>query len=426
MTGRQRILVVSHGHPIESKGGGELAAYLLSGEFERQQHEVLFLAAARDPSSTRLGALRIPGNGARGNELIFDTASDYFHLGNVDLSCLAVFRRVLERFQPTVVNFHHYFRLGVEALREVKRYDPRVPVVVTLHEFLAICHRDGQMLKSDGRLCFRSSPEECAACFPGRSPAQFYARKRYVRTFFDLADAYVSPSRFLMSRYVDWGLPSTKFTQIENGQPPLANEGATPSGSPIDKAPDDRPRRRFAFFGQINPYKGVDLLLEAMSLLPRTDRSEMTLEIYGGGLQTQTEEFRAKVASLHDRVRGQVTFHGEYEPSQLGDLIGRCDWVVMPSIWWENSPLVIQEAFKYGKPVICAGIGGMAEKVKHMKTGLHFRAQNARDLADTLVVAARTPDLWRQFVDNISAPPKLSDCAREYLALFASLQPRSG
>ena len=49
------------------------------------------------------------------------------------------------------------------------------------------------------------------------------------------------------------------------------------------------------------------------------------------------------------------------------------DWVVVPSIWWENSPLVIQEAFLHGRPVICSDIGGMAEKVRHGVDGLHFR-----------------------------------------------------
>jgi len=52
------------------------------------------------------------------------------------------------------------------------------------------------------------------------------------------------------------------------------------------------------------------------------------------------------------------------------------DWVVVPSIWWENSPLVIQEAFAHGRPVICSDIGGMAEKVAHEKNGLHFRAND--------------------------------------------------
>lgn len=422
-----RVLIVSHGHPQQSKGGGEMAAHQLHDEFTRQGHSSLLLAASTPTARLHPGALAAPDRArADGSELLLAAASDDFHLGSVDPPSLRMFRRVLDRFRPAVVNFHHYFRIGVEAIREVKRFDRNVPVVLTLHEYLAICHRHGQMLKTNGQLCFRSSPTECAACFPERSPAQFHARKRYIQSFLQRADAYVSPSKFLVERYVDWGLPAERFSVIENGQTvPRPDERiiAPPIQLRPDGTPDhDAPRRRFAFFGQINPYKGVDLLLEAMNLLSREDRKDVIVEIYGGGLGGQSQEFRAKIDGLHEKVRRQVTFHGEYEPSQLGNLITRCDWVVVPSIWWENSPLVIQEAFKYKRPVICAGIGGMAEKVEHMKTGLHFRAHNARDLAETLVFAARMRGLWFDLVKNIVPPTTVTESAQAYLALFQRLQ----
>ena len=60
--------------------------------------------------------------------------------------------------------------------------------------------------------------------------------------------------------------------------------------------------------------------------------------------------------------------------SDLPRLMAEVDWVVVPSLWWENSPLVIQEAFLHGRPVICSDIGGMAEKVTDGVNGLHFRA----------------------------------------------------
>ena len=70
------------------------------------------------------------------------------------------------------------------------------------------------------------------------------------------------------------------------------------------------------------------------------------------------------------------------------------DWVVVPSRWWENSPLVIQEAFLHGRPVICSDIGGMAEKVTDGVNGLHFRAGDARGLARVIEKAVNTEGLW--------------------------------
>ncbi|MCZ8109179.1 MAG: glycosyltransferase, partial [Burkholderiales bacterium] len=61
------------------------------------------------------------------------------------------------------------------------------------------------------------------------------------------------------------------------------------------------------------------------------------------------------------------------------------DWIIVPSIWWENSPVVIQEALAIGKPVLCSRIGGMAEKVEDGVTGAYFEAGSASDLALRLV-----------------------------------------
>jgi glycosyltransferase involved in cell wall biosynthesis len=83
--------------------------------------------------------------------------------------------------------------------------------------------------------------------------------------------------------------------------------------------------------------------------------------------------------------------------------MSKIDWVVVPSTWWENSPLVIQEAFGHGKPIICSDIGGMAEKVTDGVNGLHFRARDPDDLAQKLEEAATTPGLWDQLRKGI--PP---------------------
>ena len=75
-------------------------------------------------------------------------------------------------------------------------------------------------------------------------------------------------------------------------------------------------------------------------------------------------------------------------------MMAAVDWVVVPSVWWENSPLVIQEAFAAGRPVICSDIGGMAEKVSDGINGLHFRIGDPEDLAATIHRAVGTPGLW--------------------------------
>jgi glycosyltransferase involved in cell wall biosynthesis len=89
--------------------------------------------------------------------------------------------------------------------------------------------------------------------------------------------------------------------------------------------------------------------------------------------------------------------------------MARVDWVVVPSIWWENSPLVIQEAFLCGKPVICSDIGGMAEKVENGVSGIHFRRGDAEHLAEVMKRAAETPTLWQKLRSGIPEVHGMND-----------------
>jgi len=97
------------------------------------------------------------------------------------------------------------------------------------------------------------------------------------------------------------------------------------------------------------------------------------------------------------------------------------DWVVVPSVWWENSPLVIQEAFQQGRPVICSDIGGMAEKVTDGINGLHFTTGDAMSLADTLKRATTTPGLWEALREKIPAIYPMDDHVKELDRIYGSL-----
>src|SRR5438067_2451574 len=123
-------------------------------------------------------------------------------------------------------------------------------------------------------------------------------------------------------------------------------------------------------------------------------KSPVTLRIHGANLDIQDGEFKRKIAALLEETTRSVTLAGKYDSSDLPHLMRDIDWVVVPSIWWENSPLVIQEAFLHGRPVICSNVGGMAEKVDNGVNGLHFRVGGPVLLAQVIREAANTPGRW--------------------------------
>lgn len=133
----------------------------------------------------------------------------------------------------------------------------------------------------------------------------------------------------------------------------------------------------------------------------RTPKPRPHLYLHGANLDVQRHEFQVELKELLDQATN-VTLVGRYGPDELVEIMSQVDWIVVPSIWWENSPLVIQEAFMYGRPVITSDIGGMAEKVTDGVNGLHFRAGNARSLADVMARAAADRELWDRLR---SAPP---------------------
>jgi glycosyltransferase involved in cell wall biosynthesis len=231
-----------------------------------------------------------------------------------------------------------------------------------------------------------------------------------------VADHFISPSQFLVDRYVDWGLPAEKFTVIENG---------LDIAEPVEPRPlpDANGRRaRFAYFGQITAFKGVDVLLDAVTRIPESVwGDDAQLLIFGGNLERQPKAFQEKIEALVERAGSRVRFYGAYQNSEMPRLMKSVDWTIIPSIWWENSPIVIQESFFHGRPLISSNVGGMAEKITDGVDGLHFRVGSSEDLIDRMVEALTDPTLWGRLRAGIQRPIDINECASVHLDLYREL-----
>lgn len=409
--GGKRILVMAHAHPDFSLGGGEIAAYNLFRAYREHPgvEDAWFLGRAERGSAQPTGAIGL----RRGNEYVWDQGIGDWHLMKAAHrdSVIDGFAELLRALRPTVVHAHHYMHLGLEFLRVIRSVDPSIRIWMTLHEYMAICRNNGQMIKTDGRtLCNRSSPEECRRCFPRHSAEDFWLRRHFFMRHFDLVDRFISPSAFLRQRYIDWGIAAERIEVIENGQ---AGELPLPP-RPIG---DGELRNRFGFFGQVTPYKGLDVVLAALAQMKRKDRRRILLEVHGANLDKQTDEYRERVEALRAPLmdEGTVQWVGPYQPHDLRRRMAGVDWVLVPSIWWENSPMVIQEAFLCGRPLLVSDIGGMAEKVRDGVDGLHVANANGLAWGDALLRAASEEGLWERLRQGINKPESHARIASRHL-----------
>jgi len=270
------------------------------------------------------------------------------------------------------------------------------------------------MVRTSGALCEGATPEACAGCFPDIPAASFRQRERALQSIYASVDAFIAPSHFLARRHIDWGLEAGRVAVIDN---------VTRVAAPHPSGPASSRRNRFAFFGQLNPFKGVDLVLEAVISVPAEDWQGARLAIHGSGLERQPAPFRQRVQALLEAAGDRVDFRGPYPNTDVDQLMAEADWIVMPSIWWENAPVVIQEAFRNHRPVIAANLGGMAEKVRDGVDGLLFKPRDAASLGAALT-AAQSPDLWSALTAEITPPPAPADTADQHLALYRALRSR--
>lgn len=413
-----RILVVAHAHPDFSRGGGERAAYtLFQGYRERPEVEAAWFLARVDLGNGPTGRLHL----RRDDEYLWEqSVDDFFNYAATNrASILQVFHQLVETLNPTIIHLHHFVHIGLDYIQYVRTHFPHIKIFMTPHEYTLICANSGQMVKTGSlSLCNAWGLLDCHQCFPDKSPEAFWLRYRRLRSYMDCIDHFFVPSRFLRDRLVAWGLPAERTSVIENGLP-LAGMGLD-----VDAPePDRRTRNRFGYFGQVNRYKGLDVLLAGAKRALDDGHTDFVIEVNGAYLERQEPDLQKKIARLRVPLEdaGVLDWVGPYELWELGARMRSVDWVLVPSIWWENSPVVIQEAFAYRRPVVCSGIGGMAEKVRDDIDGVHVPVGDERAWADTIGRLAGANEEWIRLRANIARPIDGTECAARHLAVIARL-----
>ena len=419
-----RVLMVAHTFLPESRGGMENHAFFLSKYLGTVGHEVGVLYRVRSPRVRRYALDTGEWEGIRTFKLVGGLAvsrPDPYPFYSQEVE--AHLGHVLAAFQPNLVHFHHLVDLSASLLAVTSRH--AIPTLFTLHDFWPMCFMS-HLRTPDGLLC--PGPDEglrCVECLwkqqlQAHAPVNMRTRYRelglrasvrrvprfladalfarlaagnqefsnanlrtqmvslavrngYMRKALMGCDLLISPSRFLMAKFVEWGVPASHFRHIYNSVP-----GPIRSLRSLPREPHERVR--FGFLGSLYPPKGVHVLIEAFRQL-NSDQGE--LHIWGDAPNPGAQAYADQVREQGRNVANLV-FEGGFVPDDLPGVLRQTDVLVVPSTWYENNPLVILEAFAAGIPVLAGDIGGMAELVQDDVNGLQYRTGDARDLADRM------------------------------------------
>lgn len=414
-----KILYVSHMFLPDHAAGTELLTYQVAREMRRRGHEVRVVTCENWFS----GLI---------NPWVKDDVYDGIPVHRVHLDARLApnpmlaqhylppveerLRTLYRTYAPDLIHVHHFLFLTT-AVATAARLEG-IPVVFTPTDFWLICPTC-QLLRYDQSLC--NGPTNLAKC--AKCVAVGYRRGRYfrralhrlpeplfnwgVRHFGSLLGRLswwggvlealagraewnrqvarslariLVPTQFMRQRFLENGIPADRMTLL-------------PYGLDISWAGMLPPRRfepplRIGFIGTVHPHKGLHVLVEAFRLLQATGRAQ--LEVYGdlGFNPEYTVRLRALAGSDPD-----IHFQGTFPPEKIGEVLSGLHLLVVPSIWYENTPLVLHSAMAAKLPVVCSEMGGLVEVVRDGVNGLVVPRGNPEALAAALGRCLREPEL---------------------------------
>jgi len=415
-----QILFTVHKYPPESLGGTEIYTVTLARALSGQGHNVtVFYPSPSVESLTKVmgkdgvALWQVPLPAARQHE---NPARQFWHTIR-DQAIEAAFAECLREVEPDLVHFQHVQGVSARLIALAAAY----PRVATLHDYWYFC-ANSQLIRPDQQPCAGPSwgNWNCVDCATDRAGLQslrmarplvalpFAARNRYLRHLATQIDRFIAPSEFLRQQYMRQGWPPQTIITLENGMDRERLLSAQKADLP---APLARPH--FGFLGSLAWQKGVHLLIEAFNQLPTT----ASLTIYGSDQAFPNYGAELRQMATHPHIR----FAGALGYEDVGAALRQLDALVVPSLWYENSPLVIQEAYVMGIPVIASNLGALPEKVRDGETGYLFPAGNSQALANSLRQCIDDPTRLATLQQTIVPPPTVTEHASQVCAIYAEL-----
>lgn len=359
-----------------------------------------------------------------------------------------IHKSLLQELHPDIIHVTHLMNHTAALLDAAE--DLAIPAVATFTDFFGFCFNN-KLEAANGSLCSGPNPQRtnCFACYtkarvrqanstfgeqtlnrtvpliqcgctlfnwahrlpvlrhsgPSAQLRDIKARPGLLSERYSLYRAVIAPTRFLQSAYERNGLTVAPIHQI--------NFGVDLERKPKQIHPSSIPIR-FGFIGQIAPHKGTALLVEAFCrLLPGKNE----LHIYGA-----EDQYPAYTQAMKERCTNfPVFFHGTFPSEQIRQVLEEMDFLVIPSTWYENSPLVLLDALASHTPVIVSDVEGLTEFLEQGKNGYAFARGNIGDLERVMRQILAAPEGSRQLSLTTNYSKTTLSMTEEVLEIYNSI-----
>lgn len=394
-----KLLKVIHGWPMRYNAGSEVYSQMLCHQLANR-HEVHVFTREEDPFAPDF-RLRVEPDESQPDITLHivnnPRLKDRYRATAIDRH----FAAVLDQVQPDLIHVGHLNHLSTSMLGVAHRRG--IPIVYTLHDYWLMCPRGQfvQMLTDDlndkngettpWALCDGQNDAKCArhcyaryfsgAADEDEADMAYWTswvtrRMAHVREMANTVAMFIAPSRYLHDRFRDeFGIPADRLTYLDYGFDLKRLKGRPQPSSAQSGKPFT-----FGYIGRHVPVKGIQHLIKAFESVT----GEARLRIWGRAQDQSTTALQT--LALANNFANTTTRRIEWMPEYRNDVISQdvfdhIDALIVPSIWMENSPLVIHEAQQVRLPVITANAGGMAEYVRHEVNGLLFDHRSPTALA---------------------------------------------
>ncbi|MCP4362066.1 MAG: glycosyltransferase family 4 protein [Chloroflexi bacterium] len=429
-----KIVIAVHHFPPRYTGGAEWRAYRTAAALQARGHQVQVVCIERIDQGPPGGITWEDDiyEGVAVRRLAFNLAAapDPFRWEYDNTWLGQHLQQFLGEQQPDLFHLISGYLMSGRVLRVAHQLG--ISTVLTLTDFWFLCPRFS-MLRSNGQLStLPINAATCARCLgeekrryrlpghiaPGLMDIFWRLQKTQIhkveeRIIFlhqtlNQVNAIISPSQFLRSTFIEAGVEPGRIVFSRQGRdfPNLKSEMVEKTVAP---------HLRVGYIGQITQLKGVHTLLEAVKQMPD---APLTVRIYGD--TTHFPEYTTRLRQLMEGDK-RLALAGIYDRHEVSRVLREIDVLVVPSLWYENSPNVILEAFAHRTPVIASNLGGMAELVTDQKTGLLFAPNNANDLAQKLRMVLDNPEILPNLQKNIDPPITLEAEMTELLQIYQSI-----